>query len=106
LKETIRTIGDNPAVVKKRDEGQALRAPRPPEARGGAAYVRKGAADLAIDDCGTAIQLNSGFAWAYFHRGTAYLSKGKPDLAIADFEIALLLEPNHVCAMGQLAREG
>lgn len=50
--------------------------------------------DLAIDAYSHAIELDPGFARAYFNRGKAYAELGRYDDAIADYEMAIDRNPS------------
>jgi len=53
----------------------------------------KGEFDLALDDYGKAIELNSKDAVSYLNRGRAYSNKKNYDLAIVDFDKTIELSP-------------
>ena len=52
----------------------------------------------AIADYSKAIQLNPGYAEAYYSRGCAYDGIGEYDKAIADYKKTIELDPNHASA--------
>ena len=62
----------------------------------GAAYVEKGAPDLAIPVLDKAIELSPQYASAYNNRGLAYQAKGELDLAQRDFNKAAEIDPRYV----------
>ena len=60
----------------------------------GAAYLRKGEYDLAIESFDEAIKLKSNYGGAFANRAGAYLKKNEYDRAARDYDEAVRLEPN------------
>src|SRR5438132_771995 len=65
----------------------------------GAAYVRRGDYDLAIQDLDQALKLNPLDVAAWSWRGYAYDAKGDYDRAIQDFDEAIRLGKNDSSAL-------
>jgi tetratricopeptide (TPR) repeat protein len=59
----------------------------------GAAYMRKGDSDGAIQDFGRAVALDPNFDAAFISRGLVYFTKGEYNRAIVDFDHAIQLKP-------------
>jgi tetratricopeptide (TPR) repeat protein len=64
----------------------------------GAAYVKQGEGDLAIDEYTQAIEIDPQLAEAYVKRGLAYYFRGDIDLAIADYDRAIEIDPQYADA--------
>ena len=60
----------------------------------GAAYLRKGEYDLAIESFDEAIKLKPNYGGAFANRAGAYLKKNEYDRAARDYDEAIRLEPN------------
>ena len=67
----------------------------------GVARLEKREHDLAISDFTKAIEINPGFANAYFYRGRTYLRKGEHDQAISDLNKAIEIDPKLAVAYGE-----
>ena len=64
----------------------------------GNAFSAIGQYELAIQDYGESINLNSNFAKPYNNRGVAFKKKGDYDRAIKDFDAAIKIDPNYINA--------
>ena len=93
------------AWAKKRDFNRAIAdfsdaIPRDPSGAflalndRGNAYEAVGEYDRAIEDYGRAIQLNPGYAAAYYNRADVYYAKLDFDRAVEDYSEAIRLEPD------------
>jgi len=62
-------------------------------------YGKKGQHDQAIADYNKAIEINPGYAMAYYNRGSAYaIGTGQYDQAIADYNKAIEINPGYAMA--------
>ncbi|WP_309136898.1 tetratricopeptide repeat protein [Pseudomonas aeruginosa] len=61
----------------------------------GSFYEKLGDIDLAIENFGRAIRLQSDYAQAYYNRAHAYVLKQDEERAIADYDKAILLQPTY-----------
>ena len=62
-------------------------------------YGKKGQYDQAIADYNKAIEINPGYAMAYYNRGRAYaIGTGQYDQAIADYNKAIEINPMFISA--------
>jgi tetratricopeptide (TPR) repeat protein len=58
----------------------------------------KGMLPEAITDYTRALDIDTDYAAAYYHRGNAYQAQGRPVKAMSDYNLALNLDPNHAAA--------
>ena len=61
----------------------------------GAANIRLGDENAAIQDLNKAIDLDPRYSLAYFHRALAYSELGRPETAIQDLDKAIQLDPQN-----------
>jgi len=59
-------------------------------------FHQQGQKDVALTSYGKAIELNPGYAEAYFHRGILHIEAGERELALSDWSKAIELKPDYM----------